>query len=47
MSRWPDRDEAEKIMEEWVANNNLKKHAWAVEAAMRAYAPMFGANPEQ
>jgi putative nucleotidyltransferase with HDIG domain len=47
MSRWPDRDEAERILEEWVASNNLKKHAWAVEAAMRAYAPAYGADPEK
>jgi predicted hydrolase (HD superfamily) len=47
MNGWPDRNEAEKIMEEWVAGNNLRKHAWAVEAAMRAYAPIFSADPEQ
>ena len=33
MSKWPTREEAEKILDEWVANGNLKKHAWAVEAA--------------
>jgi len=47
MNSWPDREKAEKILDEWVANNNLKKHAWAVEAAMRAYAPVFGADPEE
>ena len=47
MSRLPDRNEAEKLLEEWVSNNNLKKHAWAVEAAMRAYAPAYGADPEK
>jgi putative nucleotidyltransferase with HDIG domain len=47
MSRWPDRDEAQKILDDWVSNNNLKKHAWAVEAAMRAYAPVYGGDPEK
>jgi predicted hydrolase (HD superfamily) len=47
MDRWPDRNEAEKILGEWVSNNNLKKHAWAVEAAMRAHAPAYGADPEK
>jgi len=45
MSKWPTREESEKILDDWVANNNLKKHAWAVEAAMRAYAPKYGADP--
>jgi putative nucleotidyltransferase with HDIG domain len=47
LSKWPTREEAEKIMDEWVANKNLKKHAWAVEAAMRGYAVKLGADPEK
>lgn len=47
MSRWPTHEEAGKILDDWVANKNLKKHAWAVEAAMRAYAPRYGADPEK
>ncbi len=47
MSRWPDRDEAERILDEWVKNKNLKKHAWAVEAALRSYAFKYGADPDK
>lgn len=47
MSRWPKRDEAQRILDEWVTNKNLKKHAYAVEAAMRAYALRFGSDPEK
>ena len=34
MTRWPTHDEAEAILTEWTAGKNLRKHAWAVEAAM-------------
>ena len=47
MSRWPGKDEAERILDDWVKNKNLKKHAWAVEAALRAYAGKYGADPEK
>jgi len=47
MTDWPQRDEAQKILDEWVGNKNLKKHAYAVEAAMRAYASNFGGDPEK
>ncbi|MBN1375909.1 MAG: HDIG domain-containing protein [Dehalococcoidia bacterium] len=47
MSRWPDKEEAEKILDKWVSNKNLKKHAWAVEAAMRACAQKYGADPDR
>ncbi|HUS71860.1 MAG TPA: HD domain-containing protein [Sedimentisphaerales bacterium] len=47
MDRWPDRSEAEQILEEWTKNKNLRKHAYAVEAAMRAYAAKFGEDPEK
>ena len=47
MSDWPKRDEAQKILDEWVSNKNLKKHAYAVEAVMRAYASKLGGDPEK
>ena len=47
MDRWPDKNEAEKILESWMKNKNLRKHAYAVEAAMRAYAVRFGRDPEK
>ena len=47
MSKWPGRDEAQRIIDEWVDNENLKKHAYAVEAAMRAYALKLGEDPEK
>ncbi len=47
MTRWPEREEAQRILDEWVTNKNLKKHAYAVEAAMRAYALRFGGDPDK
>ncbi len=47
MDRWPDKSEAEQILEDWTKNKNLRKHAYAVEAAMRAYATKFGEDPEK
>ncbi len=47
MSNWPQRDEAQSILDEWGSNKNLKKHAYAVEAAMRAYATKLGGDPEK
>ena len=41
MSDWPSKDEAQLILGEWTSNENLKKHAYAVEASMRAYAERF------
>ncbi len=40
------RDEALTILHEHVANENLRKHAYAVEAAMRAYARKFGEDED-
>jgi putative nucleotidyltransferase with HDIG domain len=45
VSHWPERDEAQKILDEWVSDENLKKHSYAVEAAMRAYATRLGGDP--
>ena len=42
----PSRAEAVALLEEWVANENLRKHMLAVEAAVRHYARMRGADEE-
>ena len=47
MAEWPDRDEALRILKEWTKNKNLRKHAYAVEAAMRAYAERFDAEEDK
>lgn len=47
MDQWPTRDQAAAILEEWTKNPNLRKHAFAVEAAMRAYAARFGQDAEK
>ena len=47
MDKWPSRDEAEAILNEWTKNKNLRKHAYAVEAAMRAYAQALGGDPDR
>jgi putative nucleotidyltransferase with HDIG domain len=47
MDNWPDKSEAESILEEWTKNKNLRKHAYAVEAAMRAYAAKLGEDPDR
>ena len=43
----PDRDQALALLHEWVANLNLRRHAYAVEAAMRAYARKYGEDEER
>ena len=40
------REEALEILHEHVENDNLRKHAYAVEAAMRAYAREFGEDED-
>ncbi len=40
------RDEALALMHEYTENENLRRHMYAVEAAMRAYARRFGENEE-
>ncbi len=47
MSDWPSVDEARVTLDEWTKNVNLKKHAYAVAAAMRAYAARFREDPER
>lgn len=40
------RDEAWQLVTEFIASDSLRKHALAVEAAMRYYARHFGENEE-
>lgn len=42
----PDRNDAVRILEEWVENEGLRKHMYAVEAAVRHYARLRGADEE-
>jgi len=42
----PDRSDAVSLLEEWVENEGLRKHMYAVEAAVRHYARMRGADEE-
>ncbi|MFO7959286.1 MAG: HDIG domain-containing protein [Candidatus Brocadiia bacterium] len=44
---WPTREEALELLHEWTKNKNLRKHAYAVEAAMRAYADRFGEDADR
>jgi putative nucleotidyltransferase with HDIG domain len=41
-----DRPTALRIMEEHTASASLRQHMLAVEAAMRAYAPKYGGDPD-
>jgi predicted hydrolase (HD superfamily) len=40
------RHEAWALLCEWTASDSLRRHALAVEAAMRAYAPRFAGDPD-
>jgi putative nucleotidyltransferase with HDIG domain len=42
----PDRDDAVALLEEWVDNDGLRKHMLAVEAAVRRYARIRGADAD-
>src|SRR5690348_2867441 len=42
----PSREEAVSLLEAWVENENLRKHMLAVEAAVRRYAQLRGADEE-
>ena len=42
----PTREEALALMHEYTSNVNLRKHMYAVEAAMRAYARKYGEDEE-
>lgn len=41
-----DRQEALSLMHEYTENENLRRHMYSVEAAMRAYARKFGEDEE-
>ena len=43
----PSRDQALALLHEWIQNPNLRKHCYAVEAAMRAYARTYGEDEER
>ena len=43
----PTREQALVLVHEWIANENLRKHCYAVEAAMRAYARHYGESEER
>ena len=43
----PTREQAVALLHEWITNVNLRKHCYAVEAAMRAYARKFGEDEER
>lgn len=42
----PDRSEAVALLEQWVDNEGLRTHMYAVEAAVRHYARMRGADED-
>lgn len=42
----PDRAQAVALLEEWVENEGLRTHMYAVEAAMRHYARLRGADED-
>jgi predicted hydrolase (HD superfamily) len=41
-----NRQEALELLHEYTKTDSLRKHAYAVEAAMRAYAPRYAGDPE-
>jgi putative nucleotidyltransferase with HDIG domain len=42
----PNRDDAVALLELWVENDGLRKHMFAVEAAVRHYAKLRGGDPD-
>jgi len=43
----PSRVQALELLHEWVSNPNLRKHCYAVEAAMRTYAGQLGGDQDR
>ena len=41
------REQANSLMCEWVTSDSLRKHMYAVEASMRAYAVKYGGDVEE
>jgi predicted hydrolase (HD superfamily) len=46
MTEPPTRDDAWTLLTEWTISESLRKHALAVEAAVRGYARRFGEDPD-
>jgi putative nucleotidyltransferase with HDIG domain len=46
MAETPTREEALALVQEYTESENLRRHMYAVEAAMRAYAREFGEDEE-
>jgi putative nucleotidyltransferase with HDIG domain len=46
VSAFPARDAAWQLLTEWTLSDSLRKHALAVEAAVRGYARKFGEDEE-
>lgn len=42
----PSRTEALELLHEWVASESLRRHMYAVEAALRAYARHYGEDED-
>ena len=42
----PARDDAWALLTEWTKSDSLRKHALAVEAAVRGYARMYGESED-
>jgi putative nucleotidyltransferase with HDIG domain len=47
MNSIPSRTDAVAVLTEYTSSDSLRKHMFAVEAAMRAYATRFGEDPER
>jgi putative nucleotidyltransferase with HDIG domain len=47
MSEPLTREQAWELFCDWTESSSLRKHVLAVEAAMRAYAPRFGGDPDE
>ena len=47
MSDIPSREQALAIVHEFTSNENLRRHMYAVEAAMRAYASKYGEDEDR
>src|SRR6187431_608213 len=43
----PSRDDAWALLTEWTQSDSLRKHALAVEAAVRGYARLFGEHEDE